>query len=330
MRIFVTGGAGYIGSHTCKRLAGRGHEIAVYDDLSRGHRDFVKWGRLVEGRLRDRTLLREALQQLAPDAVIHFAAFAYVGESVGDPQLYYENNVLGTLSLLAAMREACVNKLIFSSSCAIYGQPERIPITEETVQQPVNPYGASKLMAEQICRDFEKAYGLNFVALRYFNACGGDPEREIGERHEPETHLIPRALMAADGQIKSFEIYGDDYATPDGTCIRDFVHVNDLADAHIAAAMYLAEGGKSDAFNIGTGRGVSVREILSLAERVAGKSISRTVRSRREGDPAVLVADVSKARGVLDWKPRYSDLETIVSTAWEWHRKERARAAKRC
>jgi UDP-arabinose 4-epimerase len=325
MRILVTGGAGYIGSHTCKRLARLGHEIAVYDDLSRGHREFVKWGRLIKGTLSDGARIREALQQFAPDAVIHFAAFAYVGESVGDPRLYYENNAFGTLSLLSAMRETRVSRLIFSSSCAVYGQPDRVPITEDALQRPINPYGASKSMAEQMCRDFDRAHGIRFVALRYFNACGCDPEGEIGERHEPEPHVIPRALMATDGQIEVFEIYGDDYATPDGTCIRDFVHVNDLADAHIAAGAYLAEGGSSDAFNIGTGRGRSVLEILETAERVTGRSVPQKVIPRREGDPAVLVADSSKAQRALNWKPRYSDLETILGTAWNWHRQERAK-----
>lgn len=326
MRIFVTGGAGYIGSHTCKRLAQLGHEIAVYDDLSRGHREFAKWGQLIEGTLSDGARIREALRQFAPDAVIHFAAFAYVGESVADPRLYYDNNAFGTLSLLSAMRDSHVGRLIFSSSCAIYGQPDRVPITEDANQLPINPYGASKMMAEQMCRDFDKAHGIRFAALRYFNACGCDPEGEIGERHDPEPHVIPRALMAADGQIESFEIYGDDYATPDGTCIRDFVHVNDLADAHIAAAEYLAKGAGSDAFNIGTGRGSSVRQILETIEPVTGKSVPQKVIARREGDPAVLVADTSKARCALNWKPRCSDLETIVSTAWNWHRQERARS----
>jgi UDP-arabinose 4-epimerase len=322
-RIFITGGAGYVGSHTCKRLSRAGHEVAVYDDLSRGHRDFVKWGPLFEGKLQERDKLRHSLREFAPDAVMHFAASAYVGESVKDPHLYYSNNVCGTVSLLWAMREAGVASLVFSSSCATYGQPASMPITEDTPQRPINPYGTSKFMAEQICRDFEKAHGIRFVALRYFNACGADLEGEIGERHDPEPHLIPRTLMAADGRLEAFDIYGDDYPTPDGTCVRDFVHVDDLADAHIMAAEYLAKQGVSSEFNIGSGQGHSVREVIRTVEEVTGKSIPRRMAPRRDGDPPVLVADISKARRILKWKPHASDLRTIVSTAWNWYCKER-------
>jgi UDP-arabinose 4-epimerase len=322
-RIFITGGAGYVGSHTCKRLSRAGNKVAVYDDLSRGHREFVKWGQLFEGKLQEREKLRNSLREFAPDAVMHFAACAYVGESVRDPHLYYANNVCGTLSLLWAMREVGIPRLVFSSSCATYGQPDQMPITEDTPQRPINPYGASKVMAEQICRDFEKAHGIKFVVLRYFNACGADLEGEIGERHDPEPHLIPRALMAADGGGETFEIYGDDYPTPDGTCVRDFVHVDDLADAHIAAAEYLAKEGVSSEFNVGSGQGHSVREVIRAVEEVTGELVPQRLAPRRDGDPPVLVADISKARRILKWKPHASDLQTIVNTAWDWYCKER-------
>jgi UDP-arabinose 4-epimerase len=321
-RVFVTGGAGYVGSHTCKQLSRAGHEVAVYDDLSRGHRAFAKWGELFEGKLQERGKLLEALRKSAPQAIMHFAAFAYVGESIKNPHRYYTNNVGGTLSLLWAMREAGIERIIFSSSCATYGQPDRVPITEDTPQRPINPYGASKVMSEWICQDFEKAHGTKFVVLRYFNACGADLEGEIGERHDPEPHVIPRALMAADGRIEAFEIYGDDYATPDGTCVRDFVHVDDLAKAHIAAADYLAEGGVSGAFNLGSGKGHSVRDVIRTVEEVTGKQVPQRLVPRRDGDPAVLVADISKAREVLGWRPQASDLATIVGTAWNWYRQE--------
>jgi UDP-glucose-4-epimerase GalE len=280
-------------------------------------------GQLFEGRLQERETLRNSLREFAPDAVMHFAACAYVGESVKDPHLYYENNVGGTMSLLWAMREVGIPRLVFSSSCATYGQPEQMPITEDTPQRLINPYGASKVMAEQICRDFEKAHGIKSVVLRYCNACGADLEGEIGERHDPEPHLIPRALMAADGRAETFEIYGDDYPTPDGTCVRDFVHVDDLADAHMVAANYLEKGGVSSDFNIGSGQGHSVREVIRTVEDVTGKSVLQRLAPHREGDPPVLVAHISKARRILKWKPHASDLQTIVGTAWAWYRKER-------
>jgi UDP-arabinose 4-epimerase len=320
-RIFVTGGAGYVGSHTCKRLATLGHEVAVYDNLSRGHPDFVKWGQLIEGDLNERKKLRDSMKQFAPDAVMHFAAYAYVGESVDYPELYYENNVGGTLSLLSAMQAAEVGLMILSSSCTVYGEPERTPIKEEVVQRPLSPYGVSKMVSEQMCHDFEQAYGIRYVALRYFNACGADPGGEIGERHDPETHLIPRALMAAEGEIDSIEVYGDDYETPDGTCVRDFIHVTDLANAHIAAASYLVKGGASGAFNIGTGQGKSVREVIKMVERITNKPVPQRNIARRVGDSAKLISDVSKAKRLLDWSPQFSDLDTIVRTAWEWQRK---------
>lgn len=322
-RILVTGGAGYVGSHTVKLLSHYGIETAVFDNLSRGHREFAKWGPLIEGDLRDTALLQETLRWFKPDVVLHFAAFAYVGESFGNPGLYYENNVGGTVSLLQAMHQTGTDKIVVSSSCATYGQPDHVPIAENTLQRPINPYGMSKLMMEQICADFEKAHGLRFAALRYFNAAGCDPGGEIGERHDPEPHLIPRLFLAQDGAIDALDIFGDDYPTPDGTCIRDYVHVNDLAEAHIKAANYLLAGGASDAFNLGTGRGVSVREIISAAARVTGKAVPHRASQRRDGDPAILVADAAKVRRVLDWTAGNSDIMNILETAWAWHRKDR-------
>ena len=324
-RFLVTGGAGYIGSHTAKMLAKTGHEVLVYDNLSRGHRDLAKWGHLVEADLRDTVVLREAMRWFRPQAVIHFAAFAYVGESVTNPHMYYDNNVGGTLSLLKAMTEAKVSNLIVSSTCATYGQPDRMPITEETPQRPINPYGHSKLMMEQLCRDFDQAHGIHYMALRYFNACGCDPDGETGERHDPEPHLIPRALMAAAGAIDALDIFGSDYSTPDGTCIRDYIHVNDLATAHIAGAMYLMDGGKSDAVNLGTGNGASVKQVLDATARVAGKPVPHRMSPRRAGDPAELVAAVGKARSLLNWQAGNSDLDQIISSAWNWYVKETSR-----
>jgi UDP-arabinose 4-epimerase len=321
-RVLITGGAGYVGSHACKLLARLGHDIVVYDNLSRGHRRLARWGTLVEGDLNDSNKLRKALAEFKPEVVFHFAALAYVGESVLDPYSYYANNVGGTLSLLRAMKETGISRLIFSSSCSTYGWPDVRLITEDTAQHPVNPYGVSKLMCEQMCRDFDRAHGIRFVALRYFNACGADIEGEIGELHDPEPHLIPRVLMAATGQIDQIEIFGLDYATPDGTCIRDFVHVDDLAKAHIAADRHLANGGASDVFNLGTGKGSSVSEVIDVVEMVTGKKVHRRKGSRREGDPAILVADASKARTVLSWEPRSSDLQTIITSAWDWHCKQ--------
>lgn len=326
-RLLVTGGAGYIGSHTAKRLAHYGHETLVYDNLSRGHRDFVKWGPLVEGDLHNTALLRETLRWFKPEVVLHFAAFAYVGESVGNPGLYYENNVGGTVSLLQAMQACGISRIVVSSTCATYGQPDHLPITEMTPQRPINPYGQSKLMVEQICSDFERAYGLRHVALRYFNACGGDPDGEIGERHTPEPHLIPRLFMAQDGEIDALEIMGNDYPTPDGTCIRDYIHVNDLAEAHIKAAEYLLANGKSDAFNLGTGQGISVQEIIRIAVEVTGRPVPHRIGPRRSGDPAMLVADASKARRVLNWTAGNSDMAHVLDTAWGWHKKEQEQRA---
>ena len=323
-RFLITGGAGYIGSSTAKLIANAGHEVLVYDNLSRGHRDFVRWGPLVESDIHDTERLRETMQWFRPDAVIHFAAFAYVGESVANPGLYYHNNVAGTLSLLNAMRQAGVMTLIVSSTCATYGQPEHIPITEDTQKAPLNPYGHSKAMMEVMCEDFAQAHGLRYMALRYFNAGGCDPDCETGERHDPEPHLIPRVLMAADGEIERLDVFGTDYPTPDGTCIRDYIHVNDLASAHLAGALHLLDGGFSGALNLGTGTGISVREIIEATERVTGKRVPYEVSPRRQGDPAVLVAATGRAAAVLNWQARHSDIDHIIATAWAWHQKERS------
>jgi UDP-arabinose 4-epimerase len=322
-RILVTGGAGYIGSHTVKRLVAHGITPLVYDNLSRGHQDFAKWGNFVKGDIRDQALLAKTMQDFQPDVVLHFAAFAYVGESVSHPGLYYDNNVGGTLALLQAMQAAGVKRLVVSSTCATYGQPDSLPITETTPQRPLNPYGHSKLMMEQIARDFDQAHGIRSVALRYFNAAGGDPDGDIGERHDPEPHLIPRLFMAQDGEIDALDILGDDYPTPDGTCIRDYIHVNDLAEAHILAAHYLMSDGPTTAFNLGTGQGASVKEMIATAARVTGRAIPHRISARRPGDPAVLVADASKAHEILGWQPQHSSLTEILASAWHWHRTER-------
>jgi UDP-glucose-4-epimerase GalE len=317
--ILVTGGAGYVGSHACKALAAAGHTPVVYDNLSRGHREFARWGPLESGDIRDGAKLDEVFAHHRPDAVMHFAALAYVGESVEQPALYYRNNVGGTLELLEAMRRAGVNLLVFSSTCSTYGVPERMPITEDLPQQPINPYGMSKLVVERVLRDYEPAYGLRSVALRYFNAAGCDPDGEVGEDHEPETHLIPRVLMAADGVLPRVDVFGTDYPTPDGTCLRDYIHVADLADGHVRALDYLQRGGASTAINLGTGRAFSVREVIAAAERVTGRRIPVHEGPRRAGDPPVLVADATRARAVLGFAPRFTEIEPIVATAWRWH-----------
>lgn len=322
-KVLVTGGAGYIGSHTCKALARLGHEVVVYDNLSTGHREFVKWGPLVQGDVRDTALLRATCRSFRPDCVIHFAASAYVGESVRDPGKYFSNNVCGTLSLLEAMRDSDVRSIVVSGTCAVYGWPDTPTITEETPAMPVNPYGASKLFMERMLKDFETAHGLSWVSLRYFNAAGCDPEGEIGERHFPETHLIPCALQTLFDPASTIDVFGDDYPTPDGTCIRDYVHVLDLAEAHAMALAYLQNAGQSMAMNLGTGSGYSVREILTRIESVIGLRPSWQMAKRRPGDPAALVADPSKARDVLGWCARYSGMDHILLTAWEWSLRER-------
>ncbi len=317
--ILVTGGAGYIGSHTCKALAAYGYTPVSYDSLVYGHKAAVKWGPFERGDLADRKRLSETFHRYEPIAVIHFAAFAYVGESIDNPGKYYVNNVSGTLNLLETMREFTCHKIIFSSTCATFGEPEKLPITESTCQDPINPYGRSKLMIEQILKDYDTAYGIKHVALRYFNAAGADPDGEIGEDHTPETHLVPLAIHAALGRRKNIEIFGTDYDTPDGTAIRDYIHVTDLADAHVKSLKILQKHDHSDQFNLGTGIGTSVQEIVDMVARVSRKKIAVKYGQRRPGDPPALVADAARALKKLHWVPGYSDLETIVRTAWSWH-----------
>jgi UDP-arabinose 4-epimerase len=319
MKVLVTGGAGYVGSHACKALAQAGHQPIVYDNLSRGRRDLVKWGTFEQGDILDQSRLKDVLARHKPDGVLHFAAFAYVGESVENPALYYRNNVIGSHTLLEAMRECGVGRLVFSSSCATYGPPLRMPIGEDHPQQPVNPYGASKLMVERMLHDYGQAYGLRWAALRYFNAAGADADGEIGELHEPETHAIPLAIFAAQGRIPSFQLYGTDYPTADGSAIRDYIHVSDLAAAHVAALDYLAGGGDSVAINLGTGVGTSVLEIVHAVESVSGRKVPVTYQRRRAGDPAALVADGKRAHTILGWKPRYMTIGDIVASSWRWH-----------
>ena len=319
MKILVTGGAGYIGSHTCKHLVRHGHEVVVYDNLSTGFRELARWGSFEHGDMLDPVRLRDCLRRHRPDGVIHFAALSQVGTSVCEPGLYYRVNVGGTLNLLEAMRREETPLLVMSGTASVYGQPERMPIPESCPTVPNNPYGASKLFMERMLADFETACGLRWISLRYFNAAGADPEGECGEMHAPETHLIPRAFMAAVGVIPRLELFGDDYPTPDGTCIRDYVHVLDLASAHRLALESLTRGGAGRIFNLGAGAGFSVRQILDAAERVCGHSVPHVVAPRRPGDPAELVADAALAKRELGWTPGHSGLEEIMATAWNWH-----------
>jgi UDP-glucose-4-epimerase GalE len=319
--VLVVGGAGYVGGHTCKALARAGYHPVVFDNLSTGHAGFVRWGPLVRGDIRDAAAVAAAIREHGCAAVLHFAALACVGESMADPAAYYDTNVAGTLSLLAGMRAEGCTRLVFSSTCAIYGQPEQMPIRETTRPDPVNPYGASKLMVERIMADYRAAYGLRAIALRYFNACGADEDGELGELRDPETHLIPRAMMALQGHVADFAVFGADFETPDGTAVRDYVHVADLADAHVTALGLLLEGHAGGAFNLGTGRGLSVAEVLRAIERVTGARLPAITGPRRPGDPATLVADPSLAKADLRFDPRRSDLDTIVRTAWAWHRR---------
>jgi UDP-glucose 4-epimerase/UDP-arabinose 4-epimerase len=319
--VLVVGGAGYVGAHTCKALSQAGYRPVVFDNFSTGHRDFVRWGPLVEADIADPGAVSDAIRRHDCVAVLHFAACAYVGESVVDPAKYYGNNVVGTLAVLNGMRAVGCNALVFSSTCAVYGQPDCVPISELTRPDPINPYGASKLMVERIISDFRSAYGLRAIALRYFNACGADPDGELGELRNPETHLIPRAMMALQGHIEDFEIFGADFDTPDGTAIRDYIHVADLADAHVAALSSLLSGSAGGVFNLGTGHGYSVMEVLRAIECEAGESLPSPKGPRRKGDPAVLVATASRAQAELGFNPKLSDIETIVRTAWGWHRR---------
>ena len=318
-RILVTGGAGYIGSHCCKALYEDGYEPVCYDNLSTGHADFAKWGPLVVGDIRDTTKLSEELKSHNIFAVMHFAAFSSVGESVADPQKYYQNNLVGTLSLLEAMRACGCFKLVFSSTGAVYGSADSKPVKESFPCAPINPYGASKWMIERLLTDFRAAYGLTSVCLRYFNASGADPSGLIGELRDQETHLIPRALMAIQGHLPELEIYGQDYDTPDGTAIRDYIHVSDLAAAHVSALKILAKGHVGGSYNLGTGVGFSVRQILNAISIATGKSVPHVIKGRRLGDPTVLVADPTLAKTELKFNPTSSDLSTIVRTAWLWH-----------
>lgn len=317
MNILVTGGAGFIGSHACKLLAARGHLPIAYDNLTRGHREAVRWGPLEEGDTADSARLREVLEKHRPAAVMHFAAFAYVGESVEKPLLYYRNNVAGTAALLHAIIAFKPLPFVFSSSCVVYGEPEKVPITEDQPRRPINPYGFSKFACEQMLADLGIAHKLPWVALRYFNAAGSDPDGEIGEIHDPETHLIPLVLAAArdGGAVK---IFGTDYATPDGTCVRDYVHVMDLAGAHLRALDYLIGGGASGAFNLANAHGSSVKDVVAAAEHVTGRKIRAEAAPRRPGDPPVLIGDASRARKVLGWAPSRSSLETQIGDAWGW------------
>jgi UDP-arabinose 4-epimerase len=317
--ILVTGGAGYIGSHTCKALKKAGYEPVTVDNMVYGHEWAVKWGPLIKGDILDAPFLDRVFKEHAPKAVLHFAAFAYVGESVTNPEKYYRNNVTGTLSLLEAMRRAGCGRMVFSSTCATYGVPQKLPLTEDHPQAPINPYGASKLMIERILADFAVAYGTGSVCLRYFNAAGADVDGEIGEDHDPETHLIPLIVHAAMGLRQHIEIFGTDYDTPDGTAIRDYIHVNDLAAAHIDALHYLENGGQTTCVNLGTGVGNTVRQVIQAVEKAGGKPVPLKEGPRRAGDPYALFANAELAAKLLGWTPKYSDIETIVNTAWKWH-----------
>jgi UDP-glucose 4-epimerase len=320
MAILITGGAGYIGSVTTELLRARGERVVVLDNLSRGHRDAVAPEvPFYQGDIGDRELIARVVREHDVDACVHFAAFAYVGESVSAPALYYENNVEQGIRLLGALVEANVRNVVFSSTCATYGEPQRIPIDEQHPQLPTNPYGWSKLFIERILSDYDRAYGLKSVALRYFNAAGATPER--GERHDPETHLIPLVLNAANGENKSVAVFGNDYQTKDGMCVRDYIHVSDLAQAHALSLDYLRAGNSSTAINLGNGQGYSVLEVVEAARTVTGREIAIEMRERRPGDPSHLVAEASKASAVLGWKPRHPDLAGIISSAWKWHTK---------
>ncbi len=317
--VLIAGGLGYIGSHAVKLLNQRGYSTVAYDSLVYGHREFHRWGDFVHGDLSDIEAIRKLFKNYNISAVMHFAAFAYVGESVENPEKYYFNNVVNTLNLLKVMREFGVQYFIFSSTCATYGEPETVPIPEEHRQNPINPYGRSKLMVEQALEDFSSAYGIKYGSLRYFNASGADPDGEIGEWHDPETHLIPLVLDAAIGNRENVKIFGTNYETRDGTCIRDYIHVTDLAEAHLLALEHLKTQDESVVFNLGNGNGFSVREVIDTARKVTGKDIPVVETARRAGDPPELIGSSKKIQKVLGWKPRYNDLSVIIETAWNWH-----------
>jgi len=324
MKVLVTGGAGYIGSHTCKALHRAGHVPVVLDNLSTGHQSAVRWGPFVEGDLADTALIRNTLVEFEVEAVIHFAASAYVGESVEDPRKYFRNNVVNTLNLLDAMLDEGVRRVVFSSTCATYGIPETLPLTETHPQRPINPYGESKLVVERVLGAYGHAYGHQWMALRYFNAAGADPEGEIGENHDPETHLIPLIIDAALGVRPAFTIHGTDYETADGTAVRDLIHVSDLADAHVLALEVMCRLDTSLAVNLGTGVGHSVREVIAAVEAVSGRCVPVHAGERRAGDPAMLVADPALAKERLGWWPQYTALPEIVATAWAWRTRDRS------
>jgi len=319
--VLVTGGAGYIGSHACKALSQAGYLPIAYDNLVYGHDWAVKWGPLERGDILDRAQLDQVILAYKPQAIMHFAAFAYVGESMTDPGKYYRNNVEGSLTLIEAARDHGIDRFLFSSSSATYGIPNRLPIAEETLQTPINPYGASKLMVERMLADFDMAHGLKSITLRYFNAAGADLDNEIGEEHDPEAHLIPLILDAASGRRGTITIFGTDYDTPDGTCVRDYIHVADIACAYVKSLKALEAGAPSGAYNLGNGRGFSVAEVISTAGRVTGLNVPITLGERREGDPAALVSDANKARRRLGWEPQIKELDEIIRTAWAWHQR---------
>jgi UDP-arabinose 4-epimerase len=319
LKILVTGGAGYIGSHTCKALAEAGYAPVVLDNLSTGHRWAVKWGPLVVGDIADRAKVEHLIKEFDVRAVIHFAAHAYVGESLQQPQKYFDNNVTKTLALLDTLLKVGISNIVFSSSCATYGIPQKLPITEDHAQEPINPYGASKLFVEKILYWYKQAHGMHYVNLRYFNAAGADPEGEIGEDHSPETHLIPLVIAAAQGISPAVEIFGTDYDTADGTAVRDYVHVSDLASAHVNALDHILCGRHSASVNLGTGRGYSIRDVISAVEAVSGRAVPVVEGPRRQGDPPTLIANPQLGQSLLRWKPEKADLRTIVRTAWEWH-----------
>jgi UDP-arabinose 4-epimerase len=324
-KALVVGGAGYVGAHCCKAFAQSGWEVVAFDDLSRGWRGAVKWGPLIEGNLLDGKSIDAAVRDVGPDVVVHLAAFAYVGESVSDPAIYYRNNSVGTLNLLDAMRRAGVQSLIFSSTCAIYGKPVALPIEETHPRLPINPYGRSKLTAEMTIEDYCNAYGSRAVSLRYFNAAGADPDQEIGEQHEPETHLLPLAIEAALDPTAELVVMGSDFDTPDGTALRDYVHVADLASAHVAAAEFIRAAQGYHAFNLGTGRGTSVLDMIGAVERALGRKPNYRMGPRREGDPAQLIASSAKAQRELGWQATMSDIDQIARSAVAWRLKSEGR-----
>ena len=328
MKLFITGGAGYIGSHVLIALGKAGHEIVVYDNLSTGHEEAVLYGRLVRGDLADKRLLQEILCDFMPDAVIHFAASIQVGESVLKPLMYYRNNVINTLNLLEAMQNCKVNKFLYSSTAAVYGIPEKIPVDETAPLCPINPYGASKVMIEQVLRDLATADDFHYTALRYFNVAGADPGGRIGQDYKESTHLITRALKTAHGEFPKLSVYGTDYPTPDGTCIRDYIHVDDLASAHVLALNYMMETGDNAIMNCGYGHGFSVREVVAAARKITGVNFTVEETARRAGDPSQIVADSTKLRRLTGWQPRHDDLEFIIDTAWKWEQKLKERKTK--